>query len=264
MRLGRLAVALLALGLAQGAVACSRELQVGLSELGYGAYLRDGQWQGIVPEMLAELSLRSGCKLKLVSRPRARVLLEFEQGQLDIVTSALRTPDRDRVGHFLPYAYTEQDLIVIGEPVPHTLEELRRLPDAKLGVVRGVRMGPRMNDQVDTMLAARQAEYSPDFDNLAAKMNAGRLKAALIPSVIHAKLRHDGLLPAQVTVVDLPESVPDPIGLYVNRHHVSDDDLQLLARHLEMLRRDGRVVAAYLRHVGEAETKRLFSKGEGR
>jgi len=142
--------------------------------------------------------------------------------------------------------------------VPRTLEELRGQPEAKLGIVRGVRLGPRLNDQVDAMLATRQAEYSPDFENVAAKMTAGRLKAALIPSVIHAKLRHDGLLPAQVTVVDLPESLAEPIGLYVSRQHVPDEDVQLLARHLDALKRDGRVVAIYLRHVGEAETRRLF------
>lgn len=264
MGLRRVALALLALAFAQGAAACSRELQVGISELGYGAYQQGGQWLGIVPDLVAELAQRSGCKLKLVSRPRARVLLEFEQGQLDMVTSALRTPDRDRVGNFLPYAYTEQDLLVMGEPVPRTLDDLRRLPDARLGLVRGVRLGPRLNDLIDNMVLSRQAEYSPDFENLAAKMNAGRLKAALIPSVIHAKLRNDGLLPTQIAIVNLAESVPEPIGFYVSRANVSEEDLQLLARHLEMMRRDGRVVAAYLRHVGEVETKRLFSKGEGR
>lgn len=253
------AVALwLALAAASAQAACSRELHVGVSELGYGAYQRDGLWMGIVPELIGELSQRSGCRLKLVGRPRARVLLEFEQGQLDVITSVMRAPDRERIGQFLPYAYAEQDLIVLGEPVPHTLEELRRMPDLKLGVVRGVRLSPRLDDLINAMLASRQAEYSPDFDNLAAKLNAGRLRAALIPSVIHVKQRHDGLLPAQLTIVDLPESQPEPIGIYVNRQQVSDDDLQLLARHLEMLKREGRVLAIYQRHVGEAETRRLF------
>ncbi len=255
----RSAVALLMALAAAGAQAgCSRELQVGVSELGYGAYQRDGQWLGIVPDLIGELSQRSGCRLKIVGRPRARVLLEFEQGQLDIITSVMRAPDRERLGQFLAYAYAEQDLIVVGEPVPHTLDELRRMPDLKLGVVRGVRLSPRLDDQINAMLASRQAEYSPDFENLAAKLNAGRVRAALVPSVIHVKQRQDGVLPAQITIVDLPESQPEPIGIYVNRQHVGDDDLQLLARHLEMLRRDGRVVAIYQRHVGEAETRRLF------
>lgn len=258
MRLHRAWLLLAALAMAHGAMACSRELLVGVSELGYGAYQRDGLWRGVVPDLIGELSRRSGCRLKLVGRPRARVLLEFEQGQLDIITSVMRAPDRDRVGQFLPYAYAEQDLIVIGQPVPRTLDELRRLPDLKLGLVRGVRLSALLDDQINAMLASRQAEHSPDFDNLAAKLAAGRLRAALIPSVIHAKQRQEGQLPASITIVDLPESLPEPIGLYVNRQQVSQDDLQLLARHLEALRREGRVVAIYQRHVGEAETRRLF------
>ena len=254
----RVAALLVALAAAGAHAGCSRELQVGVSELGYGAYQRDGLWMGIVPELIGELSQRSGCKLKLVGRPRARVLLEFEQGQLDIITSVMRAPDRERIGQFLPYAYAEQDLIVLGEPVPRTLEELRRMPDVKLGVVRGVRLSPQLDELINAMVASRQAEYSPDFDNLATKLNAGRLRVALIPSVIHVKQRQDGLLPAQITVVDLPESQPEPIGIYVNRQHVSGDDLQLLARQLEMIKREGRVVAIYQRHVGEAETRRLF------
>ncbi len=258
MRLARALFSLLALALVQGATACSRELVVGVSELGYGAYQRDGLWMGIVPELIGELSQRSGCKLKLVGRPRARVLLEFEQGQLDIITSVMRAADRERIGQFLPYAYAEQDLIVLGEPVPRTLDELRRMPELKLGVVRGVRLSPKLDELINAMLASRQAEYSPDFDNLAVKLSAGRIRAALIPSVIHTKQRQDGILPTQITVVDLPESQPEPIGIYVNRQQVADDDLQQLARHLEMLRREGRVVAIYQRHVGDAETRRLF------
>ena len=264
MSLTRTAFALLALSLAQAAAACSRELRVGISELGYGVYLNDGQWQGIVPDLVAELSQRSGCQLRLVSRPRARLLMEFDQGQLDIVTTAVRTAERDRVGWFLPYSYAVQDLIVVGDPIPLSLEELRRLPDARLGLVRGVRLGRRLNEQVSAMLTSHQAEYSPDFDNLAARLAAGRLKAALIPNVIYAKLKDDRKLPARVTTVRLAESQLEPLGLYVNRRHVSEEDLQQVAHHLEALKHDGRMVAAYLRHVGEIETRRLSPKGAGR
>lgn len=256
------AALLLALAASTAPAACTRELSVGISELGFGAWLQDGQWQGLVPDMVAELARRSGCRLKLTPRPRARVLLEFEQGQLDIVTSAMQAPDRDRVGHFLPYAYTELDLVVAGDVLPRTLDELRQRPELKLGIVRGVRLG-RMKEAVDGMLAARQAEYSPDFDNLAAKLSAGRLQAAIIPNVIHAKMRTDGQLPARTVTIDLPNGPPEVIGLYLHRAHVAAEDVQQLQRHLDAMRREGWVQASYVRYVGEAETKRLF-RGEAR
>ena len=252
------AVALgLALAVAGAQAACTRELSVGISELGFGAFQQDGQWQGIAPDLIAELARRSGCKLKLAPRPRARVLLEFEQGQLDIVTSAIQAPDRDRVGHFLPYAYAELDLIFIGEAPPRTLEELHQRPEIKLGIVRGVRVG-QMKEAVDAMLASRQAEYSPDFDNLVAKLAAGRLQAAIIPNVIHAKMRRDGQLPAKAVTIDLPEAQPEVIGLYLNRSSIPAEDVQQLQRSLEGMRREAWVQQMYTRYVGEAEMRRLF------
>ena len=255
----RAAIALLLALAAPGAqAACSRELNVGISDLGYAAYLQDGQWRGVAPELIAELAQRSGCRLKLSPRPRARVLLEFEQGQLDVITSSMRAPDRDRAGHYLPYGYTELDLIVVGDAIPRTLDGLRQRGDLKLGIVRGVRLGQVLGDIVDGMLASRQAEYSPDFDNLAAKLNAGRLQAAIIPSVIHIKMHRDGALPAQAIAVDLPEAPTELIGLYLNRKNTTADDVQLLQRHLETMRREGWVQGTYARHVGEAEARRLF------
>lgn len=258
MRLARAALALLLALAGAGAQAiCARDLHVGISDLGYGAFLQDGQWRGIVPEMMAELTLRTGCRLKLAPRPRARVLLEFEQGELDIITSTMQGDDRDRIGHFMPYAYTESDLIVVSTSPPRSLDELRRRPELKVGVVRGVRLGKVLNDAVAAMLETRQAEYSPDFDNIAAKLSAGRLQAALIPSVIHSKMRHDGVMPARAVTVNLPEAPSEPIGLYV-RKSVPPAEVQLLQRHLDAMRREGWVVAAYARRVGEAEAKRLF------
>ncbi|MFG6432211.1 substrate-binding periplasmic protein [Roseateles sp. LYH14W] len=252
------AALLLALAATGAQAACSRELRIGVSSLGYAAYQQDGQMRGIIPDLVAALAQRSGCRLRLALRPRARVMLEFEQGQLDIVTSSIRTPERDRFGHFLPYAYAELDLLLLNETLPRTMRDLSQRPEFKLGLVRGVRLGDVLTDWVEPMLASKQAEYSPDFENLAAKLSAGRIQAALIPSIIHTKMRRDGLLPVQATAVDLTDAPPETIGLYVNRKNVPDADLQLLQRHVEALRREGQVQQVYARHIGEADARRLF------
>ncbi|HEY8876368.1 MAG TPA: transporter substrate-binding domain-containing protein [Roseateles sp.] len=259
MALRRLALALLAFAVAQAAVAgCSRELQVGVSDLGYSAFQRDGRIQGVVPDLLDELARRSGCKLTMRYMPRARVLLDFEHGEIDMLTSAMRAADRDRLGHFLPYAFTELDLIAASPQAPQSLKAFASRPGLKLGLVRGVRLGEALEEQVAPLLASRQAEYSPDFNNLAAKLVAGRIQAAIIPNMIHAKLSREGGLPAQAVVVDLPEAGTEPIGFYLNRATVSDDDVQQLQAQIALLRREGWIQQLYARYVGEAEAKRLF------
>lgn len=248
---------LLALAASAPHAACTREFNVGFSEAGFGAYMQDGQWQGTIPDLIAELARRSGCRITLNPRPRARVLLEFEQGQLDIITSSMQAPERDRIGHFLPYGYAELDLVFLGDSPPRNLDEFRKRPELRLGTVRGVRLG-HLKEAVDAMLASRQAEYSADFDNLAVKLTAGRLQAVILPSGVHAKMRRDGQLPAKAVAIDLPEGPPEVIGLYLNRANVPLPDVQLLRKHLDAMRREGWVQADYARHVGEAEAKRLF------
>ncbi|MDR7268614.1 polar amino acid transport system substrate-binding protein [Pelomonas saccharophila] len=253
------AFALLALAAAQPATAaCSRELHIGVSDLGYSAFLRDGRVQGVVPDLLDEVARLSGCRLTLRYMPRARVLLDFERGEIDVVTSAMRAADRDRVGHFLPYAYTKLDLVVASAQGPQSLKALLGRPELRLGLVRGVRLGEALEEQVAPLLASRQAEYSPDFNNLAAKLVAGRIQAAIMPNMIHAKLVREGSLPPQAVIVDLPEAATEPIGLYLNRGNVSDDDVQLLQAQIAMLRREGWIQQLYARYVGEAEARRLF------
>ena len=52
MGLRHRALALLALAVAQAAAAgCSRELHIGVSDLGYSAFQRDGRIQGVVPDL---------------------------------------------------------------------------------------------------------------------------------------------------------------------------------------------------------------------
>ncbi|RZL36693.1 MAG: transporter substrate-binding domain-containing protein [Rubrivivax sp.] len=252
------AALLLALTAAAAPAACSREFTVGISELGYGAYQQGGQWQGIVPQLIAELGRRSGCQLKLAPRPRARVVQEFEQGLLDMMTSSLQVPERDRLAYFLPYSFTEIDLIMASEEVPRALEDWRQHGELKLGLVRGIRLAGRLHDIVEGMLASHQAEPSSDYDTLAAKLAAGRVQAALIPSVIHLKLRRDGQLPAQAVVVDLAEATTDVLGLYLNRAAANPEDMRQLRRHLDAMRREGWVQALYARYVGDVEARRLF------
>lgn len=250
---------LLALAAGQAATAaCSRELQVGVSDLGYSAFLRDGRLQGVVPDLLDELARRSGCRLTMRYMPRARVVLDFEHGEIDMLTSAMRAPERDRVGHFLPYAFTELDLVIASAQGPQSLKAFNGKPALKLGIVRGVRLGDALEEQIASLLASHQAEYSPDFNNLAAKLVAGRIQAGIFPNMIHAKLRREGLLPAQAVVVDLPDAGTEAIGLYLNRAKVPDDDVQLLQAQITQLRREGWIQQLYARYVGEAEARRLF------
>ncbi|MFO1250498.1 MAG: transporter substrate-binding domain-containing protein [Inhella sp.] len=252
---------LLALGLTLPAWAqCARPYQVGVSPLGWGVFEERQQLRGFVPDLIRALEARSGCTLQLKLRPRARVLLEFSAGQLDLITSAQAAPERDAVGEHVPYATTMLDL-VLGPGAPpdlRSLEQLMRHEGMSLGLVRGVHLGPKLAPLIARLAEMGRIELASDFENLAERLKAGRFQAAIYPNAIHSKQRHDGLLPPQVRVLELPEAEPQVIGLYLQRQTIPEADRRRLQTAMRQMVADGEVEAAYRRYLGADEARRLF------
>lgn len=255
---------LLTLGLCGTAAAqCTKPVPVALSDLGFGAYEDQGQIVGLLPDMLRELERRSGCAMVLEMRPRARAVVEFLRGELGLLVAALKTPDRDLVGQFIPYGYTEMDL-VLREDVPAGIDSFaafERQTELHLGVVRGITLGPSLNARLDQLMAAKRAEYSPDFHNVGSKLRLGRIQAAIIPFNIHAKMTADGELSPGTRIVDLPEASTEVLGFYLHRTLLGAADRAVLQRHLQDMVREGWVQRLYGRYFGEAKIRSVFARG---
>jgi polar amino acid transport system substrate-binding protein len=262
-------LALVLLGLATSALAqrhCGRPLRVAVSDLGFGAYQEQGQLLGIIPDLIRELQSRSGCDLLLVFMPRARALLEFDRGEIDIITSMMRTSERDRIGAYLPYGYTKHDLLIAPETAEGitSLAEVVRRPELTLGVVRGIRTNSRIDAQVEQLLVIRRAEFSPDYASLSAKLTARRVQAAVMPNALHLKLRRDGQIPADTVIVDVPEARPQQLGLYVNRNTVTLSMVAQMEKPLAAMVASGWVRRTYVRYLGEEQTRRMYEAARAR
>jgi polar amino acid transport system substrate-binding protein len=242
---------------------CGRPLLVGVSPLGWGVFEANGKLQGIVPDLVERLSQRSGCRLELSLRPRARVMLDFQNAEIDLVTSALRTADRDAVGDYLPYAFSGFDLLA-HPSVPTQIASVAALEtdgNQRLGLVRGIQLTPRLMAAVERLVSQGRVEWASDFHNLAARLTAERFGSGIFPTVIHGKLKQDGLLPASFRSIELPDSPPQPIGLYLQRKRMNETQRKQVLDALRELVRDGELPRIYARYLGEAATQRLFSAG---
>lgn len=245
--------------------ACARPYQVGVSPLGWAVFEQVRKLRGYVPDLISELAARSGCVLQLQMRPRARVLLEFSRGELEVLTSAQATPERDRLGQFLPVAASELDMVA-RDSVPRDIRSLEQFvaqPGLTLALVRGVILNPRMDALIERLRAQGRLEQAADFDNMATRLAFGRFDAAIYPSAIHSKQIHDGLLPAGLRVIDLPESSPFAIGIYLHREKVAEADRQLMQQALRELVQEGRIEAIYRRYLSPEEMRRLFGRTQG-
>lgn len=126
-------------------------------------------------------------------------------------------------------------------------------------MVRGVFLGEALEASVARLEAQGRIELAPDFENLAVRLKAGRIQAAIVPSTIHIKQMADGELGTSIRVIDMPEAEPFPVGLYLH-HNVPAADLELLQRHLRALVSEGAVESVYAQFLRPKLARRLFSK----
>ncbi len=242
---------------------CERPLLVGVSLLGWAVYQERGELRGFGIDLIERLAQEANCTLRPSLRPRARVMLDFQSGALDIVTASLRNPDRDLSGDFEPYGYTGYEIVVHPDVAPRLqgLTSMEAIPRLSLGMVRGAQLPGSLGPLLERLAAQSRIEWAADFNNLAARMTAGRVLIAVFPTAIHLKLRHDGELPAQFKVLPLPESPPQLLGMYFSRRLIDEAQRSTLMLALRRLVRSGEVQRIYARYLGEATTRRMFEAG---
>ncbi|MDP1357576.1 transporter substrate-binding domain-containing protein, partial [Klebsiella pneumoniae] len=71
-----------------------------------------GQGQGVDKDLVDALAQRSGCKLSTVVDSRARIWDQLARGTLEITTSGVATPERERIAEFWPYFRSRNRAVV--------------------------------------------------------------------------------------------------------------------------------------------------------
>lgn len=108
----------------------------------YGVLAEDGQVRGITIDLAREALARMNCTAKLVEMPWARGLLSLQNGSLDILPGALKTPQREAFAYFsLPVNRSPNVLFVSKSGARH--KPIRQLAevigsDFRLGAQIGV------------------------------------------------------------------------------------------------------------------------------
>jgi polar amino acid transport system substrate-binding protein len=243
--------------------AAERPLVVGVSLLGWAFYEDKGRLRGFGVDLIERLAAEAGVPLTPSLRPRARVMLDFQAGDIDVVTSSLRNPDRDLSGDYEPYAYTGYEIVAHADIAPRIqgLSSMEAIPKLSLGMVRGAQLPGVVGPLIERLAAQNRIEWAVDFNNLAARMKAGRVLIAVFPTAIHLKLSHDGELPGRFQVLPLPESPPQLLGMYFHRQRIADADRQRLMAALRRLVQSGEVQRIYARYLGSEATQRMFNAG---
>lgn len=111
------------------ATACTRTVRWELQPP-YGVVLPNGERGGYYIEVVREALARMGCRAQLLEMPWPRGLRELEEGRLDMVPGALRTPERSRYARFSRGINRSPNLLFL------SAEAARRAPLSSLGELR--------------------------------------------------------------------------------------------------------------------------------
>jgi polar amino acid transport system substrate-binding protein len=239
---------------------CPQATSVGISDLGYASYQENGSVRGTSVDVIAELGRRTGCRFDISWFPRGRMFVEFEEGKIDMVLTAARSPERDASGNFVAYTHTQFDL-VLRKPVDGTYASLADFVDrshARLDITRGIVYPPPVQAQLERLQRADRLDYVSDFNLAFRKLAAGRSDGTLAPPVIYLQHLDQLGLRDSVTTTPLPESRRQDAGAYLSKRTMAPALQSRFAATLRAIAADGTLQKIYARYVDEATVKRLF------
>lgn len=248
---------------AAAAVPCPPLTRVGVSDLGYSSYRTEAGVAGISVDIANEIARRTGCKVSFLWFPRGRLFVELEAGRIDLTLGAIHTSARDVFATFLPYAFVQYDLVLSTRVAGHFsgLADFVAHSTARLNVTRGIQYGAAIEAELATLAKAGRLELVNDFDTVFSKLAMGRADGTLASPPIYTSHLRRAAMEASVTIVPLPESPPQFVGIYASRKTVPAELLDAYAGALRAIVADKTIVAIYTNYMGDAVTRQVFKPG---
>jgi polar amino acid transport system substrate-binding protein len=236
--------------------------RAGISDLGYSSYRDGATFRGSTIDVLAEMRKRSGCDFNIEWYPHGRLYAQFFNSQLELTGASLRTAERDQHGVWLPYSYTQFELLLTNHSAGkfHSLAEFVEHSSARLNVTRGISYSPETQAQMDRLQKLGRLEYVNDYGVVFRKILAGRAEGTLAPPAIHVLHQRRFKMLGKMTGTPFAESPRALIGMYVSKN-VSPQVLHSYAEALRSIVADGTVQKIYERYLGEEITRQIFAAG---
>lgn len=203
-----------------------------------------GEISGIDIEVIKAVAEGIGCELTYRELPWARILLEVENGAVDISSSTSLTPERARWAYFSrPYRRTEMALFVRrGESSSHRLDSLTDIMDSdfRLGVIDGYFLGEDFARLKEDPAFAAHVDPAADYATNLHKLAHGRIDGFLVDDV--AVLMNEArALDMLDTIERHPLSIPgDELHFMFSKRSVAPEVFTAFDRELARLQAEGR------------------------
>ena len=241
-----------AFGAANAQALCPKGGPIRFSHYEFGLLYSQGRG-GIDEDVQRELEKRSGCRFEVDVRPRARIWLDLETGQLDMAGSGVQTSARDRFAWFAHYVQ-EDNLVVLGPKVPSSVRSMADFiaqPGLQLGGVRSFSYSPYYDQQVAELTRQGRVYLVADALSLYRMFDLGRFDALIASQFLTGY--YFKLLGLQVPprLEDWDPASSTPSGLVVAKHRFTDEQAKGWQKLVNDMLLDGTMLRIISRHLGE-------------
>ncbi|WP_303980857.1 ABC transporter substrate-binding protein [Dongia mobilis] len=228
---------------------CARPLRIAVME--FGAMYHDGA--GVDADIIGELMWRSGCLFEIREIERADIWSAIEADTIDMATSSIATPGREKLARFVTYFGIKNMLVLPIAEVGTTfsLDALVAKPTWRIGLVRGFRYGNYYDYQLKSLLGDdRMVEFATQEDLFQALRRA-QVEAILTPSIHYFFYLTEEELDA-FTLVNASPAPPTPSGLAFSRATFNAAQVDNWLRLIEGMRLDRTLHRFAERHIPKA------------
>lgn len=248
-------LALVLAGLA--APAWAQELRCPAHPIRYSHYefglLYSADQGGIDEDIRQELEKRSGCAFEVSLRPRARIWLELERGDIDMAGSGVQTAERDRYAWFAHYVL-EDNQVLLMPSVPATVrsfDDFLRAPALRMGGVRSFSYSPHYDQQMARLHRVGRVVQVSDTRSLFRQLGMGQFDALIAsPFLTGYYLQKVGLPPQRM--VDWDPAPATPSGLVLARKSFTPEQARAWRDLVQQLLSDGTVQRILTQRLGDA------------
>lgn len=208
---------------------------------------------GIDEDIRQELARRSGCRFEVSVRPRARIWMELERGELDMAGSGVQTPQRDRYAWFAHYVL-EDNRVLLAPSVPKrvsSMEAFAAQPGLRLGAVRSFSYSPYYDAEVERLQRQGRLHATTDTRSLFRLFALGQVDALIASPFLTLHYQQQLQLPAS-RIEDWDAAPPTPSGLVLSKRGFTPEQARAWQALVRQLLDDGTVKRILQQHLGDA------------
>jgi polar amino acid transport system substrate-binding protein len=229
-----------------------------------GGEVADGfAGRGIDVDLLRELRRRSGCRFEGTVMTRARIWSELDAGRLDMTTSGIATPDREKRYAFAPYIQLKHHVWMLAShpAVAGGLAGFMADPKLRWGAVRGYRHTPAYDAALDQARSQGRVVEATDDAQLLRLLAEGSVDAVLGHAVVLRRYAAEHPRKPQLQALDwAPQASVVAEGLVLSRAHFSEAEIAWWRALVAEVVRDGTMGRILRRHVPDDEVAGMLPR----